>query len=139
MDQEKIEECVDELYALNKLTGDRLIDFTEENKLILEELEKNANGYTKIIRNYSISFFWVIVILAMLNTAVLLWLYNDFEDRFDNKVYLLNYLVSRAEDAVVEQNNLLKILQDPEQKELKKLDLKNREGEVKKNSIKKRD
>lgn len=139
MDQEKIEECVDELYALNKLTGDRLIDFTEDNKLILEKLEKNANGYTKIIRNYSISFFWVIVILAMLNTAVLLWLYNDFEDRFDRKVYLLNYLVSRAEDAVIEQNNLLKILQDPEQKELKKLDLKNREGEDKKKGVKKSD
>ena len=139
MDQEKIEECVDELYALNKLAGDRLIDFTDENKLILEKLEKNVDGYTKIIRNYSISFFWVIVILSLLNIAGLLWLYNDFEDRFDKKVYLLNYLVSRAEDAVVEQNSLLKILQDPEQKELKKLGLKNKEEAVKKNGIKKRD
>jgi hypothetical protein len=139
MDQEKIEECVDELYALNKLTGDRLIDFTEENKLILEKLERNTRRYTKDIRNYSINFFWVVVILTMLNIAGLLWLYNDFEDRFDRKVYLLNYLVSREEDAVVEQNSLLKILQDPEQKELKKLGLKNKEEAVKKNGIKKRD
>ena len=38
--QKKIEDLVDELYALQKQSGERMVKLTEENKKTLDEMQK---------------------------------------------------------------------------------------------------
>ena len=44
--QQRIEELIDELYAVQKQAGDRMVELTNENKWILDKQERNVTSVT---------------------------------------------------------------------------------------------
>jgi len=111
MDQERIEECIDELYAIEKKSSERMIKFTEEGRSLIEKLDKDVQRYKQDVTRYSLIYFWLMVVSSVIIIGVTFWLYNSFEKKVNREIRFLEFLVIKVEKVIDKQNVLLNALE----------------------------
>ena len=75
--QQRIEELIDELYAVQKQAGDRMVELTNENKWILDKQERNVTRSIDDVRKYSKILVGVTLAICIVGGTVLgLKIYN---------------------------------------------------------------
>jgi hypothetical protein len=111
MDQERIEECIDELYAIEKKSSERMIKFTEEGRSLIEKLDKDVQRYKQDVTRYSLIYFWLMVVSSVIIIGVTFWLYNSFEKKVNREIRFLEFLVIKVEKVIDKQNGLLNALE----------------------------
>ena len=75
--QQRIEELIDELYAVQKQAGDRMVELTNENKWILDKQERNVTRSIDDVRKYSKILVGVTLAVCIVGGTVLGWkIYN---------------------------------------------------------------
>lgn len=111
MDQERIEECIDELYAIEKKSSERMIKFTEEGRSLIEKLDKDVQRYKQDVTRYSLIYFWLMVVSSVIIIGVTFWLYNSFEKKVNREIRFLEFLVIKVEKVIDKQNGLLDALE----------------------------
>jgi len=75
--QQRIEELIDELYAVQKQAGDRMVELTNENKWILDKQERNVTRSIDDVRKYSKILVGVTLAICIVGGTVLGWkIYN---------------------------------------------------------------
>ncbi len=110
MDKEQIEDTVDELYAMHKKTGERMIEFTAAGKSLMEQLEMDVNKYKQDMARYSFVYFWAMVASSIMIIVVSFWLFYRFDKKYNEEIKYLYYLGFRVENIIKEQNKLLETL-----------------------------
>jgi hypothetical protein len=110
MDKQRMEECIDELYSIQKKTGERMIEFSEEGKSLIEKLAFNSQRYKNDLTYYSVVYFWAMVASILIIIGVSFFLYYSFEKRYAKDIELLEFIALKAKIVVEEQSELLKSL-----------------------------
>lgn len=112
MDKQKIERYIDELYALQKQSGERMVQLTEENKWILERQERNVTKNINSIRRYCKILGISILASCIIGTGVLWWVTSNYKNILDSGLYTIYKNV--MEMKVV--NKAIKIMLDDNKK-----------------------
>ena len=85
--QQRIEELIDELYAVQKQAGDRMVELTNENKWILDKQERNVTRSIDDVRKYSKILVGVTLAVCIVGGAVLGWLIHGWCEGVKSDIY----------------------------------------------------
>jgi hypothetical protein len=86
MEQGRLEESIDELYAIQKQAGERFIELTRENQWILEKLERKVVAHTDELVRYSKIYLGTLVVVNILGIWAMLWMFNSFNNEFKKQL-----------------------------------------------------
>ena len=84
MDEQKIERYIDELYALQKHSGERMVELTEENKKVLE---RHVSKSIDDVRKYSKILVGVTLAVCIVGGVLLGWLIYRWTEDVKRDVY----------------------------------------------------
>ena len=87
MDEQKIERYIDELYALQKHSGERMVELTEENKKVLERQERNVSKSIDDVRKYSKILVGATLAVCIVGGVLLGWLIYRWTEDVKRDVY----------------------------------------------------
>ncbi len=87
MDEQKIERYIDELYALQKHSGERMVELTEENKKVLERQERNVTKSIDDVRKYSKILVGATLAVCIVGGVLLGWLIYRWTEDVKRDVY----------------------------------------------------
>ena len=124
--QQRIEELIDELYAVQKQAGDRMVELTNENKWILDKQERNVTRSIDDVRKYSKILVGVTLAVCIVGGTVLGWLIHGWCEGIKSDIY---WTYKEVEKVVSKQEELRNMLE-------KKIKLE-KEGKVKEKNQKK--
>jgi hypothetical protein len=85
--QQRIEELIDELYAVQKQAGDRMVELTNENKWILDKQERNVSKSIDDVRKYSKILVGTTLAVCIVGGVVLGWLIYRWTEGVKRDVY----------------------------------------------------
>ena len=85
--QQRIEELIDELYAVQKQAGDRMVELTNENKWILDKQERNVSKSIDDVRKYSKILVGATLAVCIVGGVVLGWLIYRWTEGVKRDVY----------------------------------------------------
>lgn len=85
--QQRIEELIDELYAVQKQAGDRMVELTNENKWILDKQERNVTRSIDDVRKYSKILVGVTLAVCIVGGTVLGWLIHGWCEGVKSDIY----------------------------------------------------
>lgn len=85
--QQRIEELIDELYAVQKQAGDRMVELTNENKWILDKQERNVTRSIDDVRKYSKILVGVTLAICIVGGTVLGWLIHGWCEGVKSDIY----------------------------------------------------
>ena len=85
--QQRIEELIDELYAVQKQAGDRMVELTNENKWILDKQERNVTRSIDNVRKYSKILVGVTLAVCIVGGTVLGWLIHGWCEGVKSDIY----------------------------------------------------
>lgn len=85
--QQRIEELIDELYAIQKQAGDRMVELTNENKWILDKQERNVSKSIDDVRKYSKILVGATLAVCIVGGVVLGWLIYRWTEDVKRDVY----------------------------------------------------
>ena len=91
--EQRIEECVGELYAIQKQAGDRMVRLTEENKAILQKMETEVSRHIKEMAYYEKLFIFLITFIAITSMGLMFWSCYNFNEKFNNRMEKMAELV----------------------------------------------
>jgi hypothetical protein len=107
--QQRIEELIDELYAVQKQAGDRMVELTNENKWILDKQERNVTRSIDDVRKYSKILVGVTLAVCIVGGAVLGWLIHGWCEGVKSDIYWTYKEVGKV---VVKQEELKNMLEE---------------------------
>ena len=113
MDQDELRDSIDELYAIQKQAGDRMVELTQENQFTLEKLERIVMVQTGKLVEYSKIYLGMLVVANVLGVLVLLWLFNSFNNEFKNQLARVELA---ADASIIIARDCLKELQKAKNK-----------------------
>ena len=85
--QQRIEELIDELYAVQKQAGDRMVELTNENKWILDKQERNVTRSIDDVRKYSKILVGVTLAVCIVGGTVLGGLIHGWCEGVKSDIY----------------------------------------------------
>ena len=109
----EIEQYVDELYEIHKESGERMIELTNANKEILDDLERGVDANLSDIKRWSKFFFWLQFTVSVIVVSFLLWSLHDFKKEFDWKILALYESIQKVAETQSEQNKMLDKFKKP--------------------------
>ena len=104
---EEIERYVDELYAMHKESGDRMVELTASNKAILERLERGVFRCLEDIKWYGQLFFWLQFVLTVVLVAGMFWALHVFKEDLNWKFSAVYHSAEKIGKIQEEQNEVL--------------------------------
>jgi len=107
--QQRIEELIDELYAIQKQAGDRMVELTNENKWILDKQERNVTRSIDNVRKYSKILVGVTLAVCIVGGTVLGWLIHGWCEGVKSDIYWTYKEVGKV---VVKQEALKNMLEE---------------------------
>jgi len=107
--QQRIEELIDELYAVQKQAGDRMVELTNENKWILDKQERNVTRSIDDVRKYSKILVGVTLAVCIVGGTVLGWLIHGWCEGVKSDIYWTYKEVGKV---VVKQEELKNMLEE---------------------------
>jgi hypothetical protein len=107
--QQRIEELIDELYAIQKQAGDRMVELTNENKWILDKQERNVSKSIDDVRKYSKILVGTTLAICIVGEAVLGWLIYRWTEGVKRDVYWTYREVGKV---IYKQEELKKMLEN---------------------------
>lgn len=107
--QQRIEELIDELYAVQKQAGDRMVELTNENKWILDKQERNVTRSIDDVRNYSKILVGVTLAVCIVGGTVLGWLIHGWCEGVKSDIY---WTYKEVEKVVGKQEELKNRLEE---------------------------
>ena len=107
--QQRIEELIDELYAVQKQAGDRMVELTNENKWILDKQERNVTRSIDNVRRYSKILVGVTLAICIVGGAVLGWLIHGWCEDVKSDIY---WTYKEVEKVVGKQEELKNRLEE---------------------------
>ena len=107
--QQRIEELIDELYAVQKQAGDRMVELTNENKWILDKQERNVTRSIDNVRKYSKILVGVTLAVCIVGGTVLGWLIHGWCEGVKSDIYWTYKEVGKV---VVKQEELKNMLEE---------------------------
>ena len=107
MDEQKIEKYIDELYALQKYSGERMVELTEENKKVLERQERNVSKSIDDVRKYSKILVGATLAVCIVGGAVLGWLIYDYKRTLNTGLQVIYRNVIEIKDKNKEIKKIL--------------------------------
>lgn len=131
MDEQKIERYIDELYALQKHSGERMVELTEENKKVLERQERNVSKSIDDVRKYSKILVGVTLAVCIVGGVLLGWLIYRWTEDVKRDVYWTYKKVGKVIYKQEELKNMLERI-----KKEKKVSKDNEGMSIKKNNKK---
>jgi len=111
--QQRIEELIDELYAVQKQAGDRMVELTNENKWILDKQERNVTRSIDDVRKYSKILVGVTLAVCIVGGTVLGWLIHGWCEGVKSDIY---WTYKEVEKVVGKQEELKNMLEKLEKK-----------------------
>jgi hypothetical protein len=111
--QQRIEELIDELYAIQKQAGDRMVELTNENKWILDKQERNVSKSIDDVRKYSKILVGATLAICIVGEAVLGWLIYRWTEGVKRDVY---WTYKEVKKVVGKQEDLKSMLEKLEKK-----------------------
>ena len=111
--QQRIEELIDELYAVQKQAGDRMVELTNENKWILDKQERNVTRSIDDVRKYSKILVGVTLAVCIVGGTVLGWLIHGWCEGVKSDIY---WTYKEVEKVVSKQEELRNMLEKLEKK-----------------------
>ena len=111
--QQRIEELIDELYAVQKQAGDRMVELTNENKWILDKQERNVTRSIDDVRKYSKILVGVTLAVCIVGGAVLGWLIHGWCEDVKRDIY---WTYKEVKKVVGKQEDLKSMLEKLEKK-----------------------
>mgnify|MGYP000591825625 FL=1 len=106
--QQRIEELIDELYAVQKQAGDRMVELTNENKWILDKQERNVTRSIDDVRKYSKILVGVTLAVCIVGGTVLGWLIHGWCEGIKSDIY---WTYKEVEKVVSKQEELRNMLE----------------------------
>jgi len=134
MDEQKIERYIDELYALQKHSGERMVELTEENKKVLERQERNVSKSIDDVRKYSKILVGATLAVCIVGVAVLGWLIYGWTEGVKRDIY---WTYKEVEKVMYKQEELKNMLEGIVKKSGAMNDLKKSKGDGDINNTKK--
>ena len=107
--QQRIEELIDELYAIQKQAGDRMVELTNENKWILDKQERNVSKSIDDVRKYSKILVGATLAICIVGGAVLGWLIYRWTEGVKRDIYWTYKEVGKV---MYKQEELKKMLEN---------------------------
>ena len=107
MDEQKIERYIDELYALQKHSGERMVELTEENKKVLERQERNVSKSIDDVRKYSKILVGATLAICIVGGAILGWLIYGWTEGVKRDIYWIDKEVGKVMYKQEELKNML--------------------------------
>lgn len=107
--QQRIEELIDELYAVQKQAGDRMVELTNENKWILDKQERNVTRSIDDVRKYSKILVGVTLAICIVGGTVLGWLIHGWCEGVKSDIY---WTYKEVEKVVGKQEELKNRLEE---------------------------
>jgi len=107
--QQRIEELIDELYAVQKQAGDRMVELTNENKWILDKQERNVTRSIDDVRKYSKILVGVTLAVCIVGGTVLGWLIHGWCEGVKSDIY---WTYKEVEKVVSKQEELKNMLEE---------------------------
>ena len=129
--QQRIEELIDELYAVQKQAGDRMVELTNENKWILDKQERNVTRSIDDVRKYSKILVGVTLAICIVGGTVLGWLIHGWCEGVKSDIY---WTYKEVEKVVGKQEELRNMLEKLEKK--MKLEKENKGNEKNQKKLK---
>ena len=111
--QQRIEELIDELYAVQKQAGDRMVELTNENKWILDKQERNVTRSIDDVRKYSKILVGVTLAVCIVGGTVLGWLIHGWCEDVKRDIY---WTYKEVKKVVGKQEDLKSMLEKLEKK-----------------------
>jgi hypothetical protein len=108
--QQRIEELIDELYAVQKQAGDRMVELTNENKWILDKQERNVTRSIDDVRKYSKILVGVTLAVCIVGGTVLGWLIHGWCEGVKSDIYWTYKEVKKVVGKQEELRNMLEEL-----------------------------
>ena len=108
--QQRIEELIDELYAVQKQAGDRMVELTNENKWILDKQERNVTRSIDDVRKYSKILVGVTLAVCIVGGTVLGWLIHGWCEGVKSDIYWTYKEVKKVVGKQEELKNMLEEL-----------------------------
>jgi len=108
--QQRIEELIDELYAVQKQAGDRMVELTNENKWILDKQERNVTRSIDDVRKYSKILVGVTLAVCIVGGTVLGWLIHGWCEGVKSDIYWMYKEVKKVVGKQEELKNMLEEL-----------------------------
>ena len=134
MDEQKIERYIDELYALQKHSGERMVELTEENKKVLERQERNVSKSIDDVRKYSKILVGVTLAVCIVGGVLLGWLIYRWTEGVKRDVYWTYREVGKV---IYKQEELKKMLEGIVKKSSAMNNIKKSKGDGDINNIQK--
>ena len=106
--QQRIEELIDELYAVQKQAGDRMVELTNENKWILDKQERNVSKSIDDVRKYSKILVGATLAVYIVGGVVLGWLIYRWTEGVKRDIYWTYKEVGKV---IYKQEELKKMLE----------------------------
>jgi hypothetical protein len=101
MDQDELRDSIDELYAIQKQAGDRMVELTQENKAILSTLEKSISSNMNEIIKDGNRYLWMLIIVNAVCISAFMLLFYNFNNEFDKKIAQLELMTRRSASAAL--------------------------------------
>jgi hypothetical protein len=108
--QQRIEELIDELYAVQKQAGDRMVELTNENKWILDKQERNVTRSIDDVRKYSKILVGATLAVCIVGGTVLGWLIHGWCEGVKSDIYWTYKEVKKVVGKQEELKNMLEEL-----------------------------
>ena len=108
--QQRIEELIDELYAVQKQAGDRMVELTNENKWILDKQERNVTRSIDDVRKYSKILVGVTLAVCIVGGTVLGCLIHGWCEGVKSDIYWMYKEVKKVVGKQEELKNMLEEL-----------------------------
>ena len=133
MDEQKIERYIDELYALQKHSGERMVELTEENKKVLERQERNVSKSIDDVRKYSKILVGATLAICIVGEAVLGWLIYRWTEGVKRDIYWTYKEVGKV---MYKQEELKKMLEGIKKEKKVKPEKESKEDEKNQKKLK---
>ena len=131
--QQRMEELIDELYAVQKQAGDRMVELTNENKWILDKQERNVSKSIDDVRKYSKILVGATLAVCIVGGVVLGWLIYRWTEGVKRDVYWTYREVGKV---IYKQEQLKNMLEGIVKKSGAMNDIKKSKGNEDINNIK---
>lgn len=101
MDQDELRDSIDELYAIQKQAGDRMVKLTQENKAILSTLEKSISSNMNEIIKDGNRYLWMLIIVNAVCMSAFMLLFYNFNNALEKKMETLELITRRSASAAL--------------------------------------
>lgn len=125
MNDQKIEKCIDELYALQKHSGERMVEITEQNKWIIEKHERSVRNSVDVIERCCKVLGISVLLACLVGVGTLWWVMHDYKRTLNSGLVVIYGNV----EAIKKTNEEIKKLLEENQKSKIGVDSVNKERE----------